>query len=95
MILTTALFAAFIVFPLSSSAGSRRGDDGGFCTSKGYLAYDDLEFSEGEGGGEEPHLLKIFRFGTGRGVYFAGQVTLPQTQPTHQSLPRHNGRGKK
>ena len=77
-ILTTALFAAFFVFPPSSSASTQHANDGGFCTSKGYLAFDDLEFTEGKGGGVEPHLLKIFRFGTGHGVYFAGQMTLPE-----------------
>ena len=50
--LIATLFAIFIVFPLSSSARTLHGNDGGFCTSKGYLAYDDLEFREG--GGEEP-----------------------------------------
>jgi hypothetical protein len=66
-----------IAFPLASRAGTQHGNDGTFCTSKGYLAYDNFELSD-KTGSVTSHLLKIFRFEPSRGIYFAGQVNLPK-----------------
>jgi len=65
------LAAIASIFPVMSSAGTQHGNDGSFCTFKGYLAYDDLEGIT--------HSLRVIRFEAGRGVYLAEQVTLPRT----------------
>ncbi len=76
---TVALFlvAAAMVFPASSIARTSHGNDGDFCTSKGYLAFDDLELSETTGD-VTAYSLRIIRFEAGRGIYFSEQVNLPE-----------------
>jgi hypothetical protein len=74
--------AAAMVFPASSSARTQHGNDGDFCTSKAYLAYDDLELSETTGV-VTSHSLRIVRFEAGRGIYFSEQVNLPPPLAVH------------
>ncbi len=79
-----ALFVvAAMVCPASSSAGTQHGNDGDFCTSKGYLAYDDLELSETTGA-VTTHSVRIIRFEAGRGIYFSEQVNLPALLAVHR-----------
>jgi len=64
-----------VVFALCAS--SRADEDGSFCTSIGYLAY---ELSNGTTPGVAGHVLKVVRFGPERGMYMAGEVTLQDFQ---------------
>jgi hypothetical protein len=78
MNLRTAFLLLLITLALVFPAQSRADSDGYFCTSKGYLAY---ELREGLTPGAVGHVLKVVRFDTDRGIYFAGQVTLQDFQP--------------
>jgi len=49
-------------------------DDGNFCTSKGYLAY---ELREGITPGVKGHLLRLVRFGPKHRIHLAGELVLP------------------
>jgi hypothetical protein len=59
------------------SVSSRADDDGNFCTSKGYLAY---ELREGVTPGVIGHVLKVVRFDAQSGIHSAGEVALPDFQ---------------
>ncbi len=72
-ILALALFSLTAVFPMLSRADS----DGYSCASKGYLAY---ELREGLTPGVVGHVLRVVRFEPERGVYVAGEVSLPDFQ---------------
>ena len=48
-------------------------EDGAFCVSEGYLAY---ELLSGLTSGVNGHMVKVVKFGPERGIYAAGEVTL-------------------
>ncbi len=79
VVVTLVLTAVSAIFPVFIRAEINHGTDGTFCTAKGYLAFDNVELGQ-RGIATAVHLLKIFRFGLGRGIYFAGQASLPKTQ---------------
>jgi hypothetical protein len=66
----------FLAFPTLSRAG----DDAFSRTSKGYLAF---EMREGVAGGAFRHVLRVVRFQPKRGIYLAGDVTLPEFMVYH------------
>jgi hypothetical protein len=74
--LVITLLVVFLAFPTLSRAG----EDVYFCISKGYLAY---ETREGVAPGVVPHLLRVVRFELKRGIYLAGEVTLPEFTVYH------------
>lgn len=79
--LTVVLTAAAIISPSlcgasTSGTNSHHGPNGYFCTSNGYLAYDDVE-EQGTENAAVAHSLKVVRVGGERGVYYAEQFTLP------------------
>lgn len=78
VVVTLVLTAVSAIFPVFIRAEINHGTDGTFCTAKGYLAFDNVELGQ-RGITTTVHLLKIFRFGPGRGIYFAGQASLPKT----------------
>lgn len=69
--------AAAIVSPAFAATGSVHGNDGNFCTAKGYIAFDDLELSNATGA-VSAHSLRVVRFEDGRGIYFSEQIRLPE-----------------
>jgi len=75
------VFAAVMVLSAMSIGKTvHYGYDGYFCTSTGYLAFDDLQNNLEAGHVvRSAHLLKIVRFGPGNRIYFAGEVDLPPT----------------
>jgi hypothetical protein len=76
----TALGMTLLVVFLAFPTLSRAGEDVYFCTSKGYLAY---ETREGVAPGVVRHLLRVVRFERKRGIYLAGEVTLPEFTVYH------------
>jgi hypothetical protein len=78
-LLAFALVALVSVSGIAKAETVHLGNDGYFCNSKGYLAFDYLQ-NEIQAGrrAKTTHLLKIIRFGSEQGIYFAGEVTLPQ-----------------
>jgi hypothetical protein len=73
----TALASIFLAIAIVLSVPSRADDDGNFCTSKGYLAY---ELREGVTPGVTGHVLKVVRFDPQNGIHEAGEVTLHDFQ---------------
>lgn len=73
----TALALALLAMTILLSAPSRADDDGNFCTSKGYLAY---ELREGVTPGVAGHVLKVVRFDPQSGIHAAGEVILRDSQ---------------
>ena len=65
------LLVVFVGFPTLSWAG----EDAYFCNYKGYFAY---ETHEGVTPGVVGHVLRVVRFESKRGIYLAGEVTLPE-----------------
>jgi hypothetical protein len=59
---------------------SRADEDGLFCTSKGYLAY---EVRQGITPGVVGHVLQVVRFEAKRGVYLANEATLVDFEVYH------------
>jgi hypothetical protein len=81
--LAVVFAAAVIIRPSLSGANTPRttfhhGPNGYFCTSNGYLAFDDVE-EQGSKNNVTAHSLRIVRVGGERGVYFAEQITLPNS----------------
>jgi hypothetical protein len=60
---------------------ARADSDGFFCTSKGYIAFDLRSFHTH--GLKASHVLRVVRFGTERGIYEAGEVSLLDFQIHH------------
>lgn len=52
---------------------ARADEDGAFCTSKGYLAY---QLRGGITPGVDGHVVRVVRFGPKRGIYAAGEAAL-------------------
>jgi hypothetical protein len=75
-----ALVFAFHVVFLAFPTLSRAGEDAYFCTCKGYFAY---ETHEGVTPGVVGHVLRVVRFESKRGIYLAGEVTLPEFTVYH------------
>ena len=65
---------------------SRADNDGSFCTSKGYIAY---ELRNGITPGVAGHVLKVVRFEPQRGTYVAGEVPLQDFQ-VHRMTCSHD-----
>lgn len=74
--LVNLLLVVFLAFPTLCRAG----EDVFFCTYKGYLAY---ETREGATPGVVGHVLRVVRFESKRGIYLAGEVTLPEFTVYH------------
>ena len=72
---TTVL--TFLAVALAFCSPSRADNDGSFCTSKGYIAY---ELRNGITPGVAGHVLKVVRFEPQRGTYVAGEVPLQDFQ---------------
>jgi hypothetical protein len=77
----------FFISPLALAAGltllpgvARADSDGYFCTAKGYVAVEFRPFSYLEPSSK--HVLRIVRFGMVRGIYWGGEISLPDFQ-TH------------
>jgi hypothetical protein len=75
-LLTAAIISPSLSGASTPSTASHHGPGGYFCTSNGYLAYDDVE-EQGSENVVVAHSLRIVRVGGERGVYFAEQITLP------------------
>jgi hypothetical protein len=58
---------------LAFCGSSRADEDGSFCTSRDYLAY---ELRNGSTPGVAGHILKVVRFGSKKGIYAAGEIAL-------------------
>jgi len=71
--------ASVILLRSSSGAEVQHGNDGTFCTSTGYLAYEDLELTNGR---VSSHSIKVVRFGPER-IQFAETVMLPEKFSVH------------
>jgi hypothetical protein len=69
--------AAVLAVVLLLSASCCADEDGFFCTGRGYLAYN---LRSGITPDVIGHVLKIVRFESKRGIYFAGQVSLQDFQ---------------
>jgi hypothetical protein len=67
------VFMLLVVFLVLESP-SRADTDAYFCTFKGYLAF---EAREGTAPGVVGHVLRVVRLDPQRGIYLAGEVTLP------------------
>ena len=80
MFLRISFGLTLLVVFLASAAQSRGDSDAYFCTSKGYLGY---ETREGVTPGAVGHVLRAVRFEARRGIYLAGEVTLPDFQVYH------------
>ena len=70
-----AVVSTLLVVFLAIATQSRAKTDAYFCASKGYLAY---EAREGTSPGVVGHVLRVLRFEPKRGIYPAGEVTLPE-----------------
>ena len=67
----------FLSVAVAFCLSSRADEDGSFCTSRGYLAY---ELRNGITPGVAGHVLKVVRFGPERGIYVADEITLQDFQ---------------
>jgi hypothetical protein len=67
----------FIAVALAFCVPSRADEDGSFCTSRGYLAY---ELRNGITPSIAAHVLKVVRFEPKRGIFTPGEVTLQDFQ---------------
>jgi hypothetical protein len=74
--LVITLLVTFLAVPTMSLAA----EDTYFCTYKGYFAY---ETREGGTPGVVGHVLRVVRFESKRGIYLAGEVTLPELTVYH------------
>ncbi len=72
-----AFVVTLLAVVIAFSVPSRADDDGNFCTSKGYLAY---ELREGVTPGVTGHVLKVVQFDPQRGIHTAGETALPDFQ---------------
>src|SRR6266853_186069 len=81
---TTVL--TFLAVALAFCSPSRADNDGSFCTSKGYIAY---ELRNGITPGVAGHVLKVVRFEPQRGTYVAGEVPLQDFQ-VHRMTCSHD-----
>lgn len=77
---TTFVFACVVLAPLFFAGQVRADSDGSYCTSRGYLAY---ELREGLSPEVKGHVVRVLRFAAERGIYTAGELTLPDFQ-VHQ-----------
>jgi hypothetical protein len=64
MVGTNLLLACWL---LVSAGAAHAGDDGNYCTGKGYIAFDLRTV-----GPPDHHVLRVFRFEPGRGIYKVG-----------------------
>jgi hypothetical protein len=74
----------FLSISLAFCASSRADEDGSFCTSRDYLAY---ELRNGSTPGVPGHVLKLVRFGPKKGIYAAGEIALQDFQ-VHRMICR-------
>jgi hypothetical protein len=73
-----ARLAILICLGALCSLPARADSDGSFCISNGYVAYDLRSFQTR--GLKASHVFRVVRFGTGHGIYVAGEVTAPDFQ---------------
>lgn len=73
----TSFGLTFLAVVFAFSVPSRADDDGNFCASKGYLAY---ELREGITPGIVGHVVRVVRFDSQQGIRSAGEVTLKDFQ---------------
>jgi len=75
----TVLLTVLLSFlPLLLATTAYGDSDGCYCTSKGYIAFELRSFRTQ--GLHTPHLLKVFRFESGRGIYEAGEAPMEDFQ---------------
>jgi hypothetical protein len=66
-------------------------EDGAFCVSEGYLAY---ELLSGLTSGVNGHVVKVVKFGPEQGIYAAGEVTLQGFQVHEMTCERTASRSR-
>jgi hypothetical protein len=75
----TVLLTVLLSFsPLLLARPAYADRDGCYCTSKGYIAFELRSFRTP--GLHAPHILKVFRFESGRGIYEAGEAPMEDFQ---------------
>jgi hypothetical protein len=72
--MTCSLFLLSLLFVVPARADS----DGCYCTVRGYIAFELRSFKTP--GLRAPHVLRLFRFEAGRGIYEAGEVPMEDFQ---------------
>jgi hypothetical protein len=74
------MLALFVLSTLLFVQPSYADNDGCYCTSRGYIAFEVRSFYNRKLAPPTTHVLKIFKFESGRGIFEAGEVSMEDFQ---------------